>query len=189
MAAALLITSCVTGGQHLESMSSLGSDEIVVAGKIVLDPPLGKDEQRLGMTGEYMRNLVYFFFTKELLKPKDAGIGNLNDVYSSKLGEPFFVAVKRMDTFYYSAPRITMDTTQGDGGWMYLPGGVKYEVPKDARAVSIGTIVYHRDEYSEIKKVDLQVDDPAIQQAFRSQFGGGTALVTLKPQLRAEAQK
>ena len=175
----VLLAGCVTSGQDLKSMASLGPDEIVVAGKIMLDPPLDKSEQTLGLTGEYMRNVVYFHLGENMLSLEQVGPGNANEMYSSKLGEPFFLSIKRAALFYYSAPFVQLAVA--NNGRMILPGGLRYSVPQGARAVSIGTIVYHRDEYNEIKKVDLSVGDPSIRDAFVSRFGSQVELAVVKP--------
>ncbi len=179
----LLLTSCVTGGAHLKSITDLGSDQMVVAGKIVLDPPLGKNEQTLGMTGEYMRNLVYFFIAKNPVDPANVGLGSMSKMYSAKLGVPFFIVVPRLSIFSYSAPMFVSDVTEGRDGDVFLPGGLRYKVPPTARAVSIGTIVYHRDLYNDIKKVDLRPKDPVIEKAFDARFGSAVKLVPLEPEM------
>ena len=177
----VLMLGCVTGGDHLTDFNSLQSDQIIVAGRIVLDPPLDAEEQDLAFTAAHMKNRVYFMLGDELLTPDDMNMKNLNSLFSSKLGEPFFIPIKRTEKIFFSVPFIQMILSAERDDRLYLPGGIGFEVPENARAVSIGTLVYHRDVYNEITEVELMFGDSRIQTGFKALNSGSTELHELEP--------
>jgi hypothetical protein len=53
-----------------------------------------------------------------------------------------------------------------------FPGGLKVALKPGDRAVYIGTLRYHRDEFFEITKVSIVDEYGAAQAEFRKKFGG-----------------
>ena len=177
----LLLLGCVTGGDHLSDLNSLQSDQIVLAGRIVLDPPLDAEEQDLAFTAAHMKNRVYFMMGDDLMRPEDLNMKNLDSLFSSKLGEPFFIPIECSENIFFSVPFIQMILSAERDDRLYLPGGIGFEIPENARAVSIGTLVYHRDVYNEITEVELMFGDSRIQTGFKALNPGSTELHELEP--------
>ena len=177
VSAVLLSAACVTGGEHIDDLSQLGPNQMVVAGKIVLDPPLEKEEQDLYFTAAHMRGKVYFLLGEENVDPGDMGMKEMDMLFSAELGEPFFVPVERMVEFYFSSAFVQMIFTPERDDRLYLPAGLRLKVPEGAKAVSMGTLVYKRDVFNEFQEVQLTVDDPELRQSFRSRFGDAYELV------------
>ena len=66
---------------------------------------------------------------------------------------------------------------------LILPGGLKYEVQPSDRAIYIGTLRYHRDDYNAITKVDLLDEFDKAKKAFVKQHGATVKLRRVKPTL------
>ena len=177
IAVVMLSASCVTGGEHIDDLSQLGPNQMVVAGKIVLDPPLEEEEQDLYFTAAHMRGKVYFLLGEENVDPRDMGMKDMDMLFSAELGEPFFVPIERMEEFYFSSAFVQMIFTPERDDRLYLPAGLKLSVPEGARAVSMGTLVYKRDVFNEFQEVQLILDDPELRQSFRNRFGDTHELV------------
>lgn len=117
-----------------------GPGKVAVTGKVRLSPPLHKLDQDLkGLGSERVRNKLYLVV--------DGGR------IEATLGKPFSVHMDRKP-FTVTGGELFVTTTKR----AYFPGGLKVDVRPDDRAVYIGTIVYHRDEFFNVTKVTIEDD-------------------------------
>lgn len=62
----------------------------------------------------------------------------------------------------------------GEQAW--LPGGLKVDVKPGDKAVYMGTIRYHRNEFMDITKVEIKDHFGAESAAFKKKFGDSMVL-------------
>ncbi len=172
-AALLAISSCVSMSE-IDSLSEIGGGEVVIVGKIVLDPPLQKHEQNLSWSMEQYRNQVVFLIDDRPHDPARVGIGELSLMQRADLGALFYAKVPRAAVLHYSAPRVALDAEN----MMDLPGGLEIAVPAGSRLLYFGTLIYKRDVYSAVTGVELRDELASARAEVAARLG---------PQERAHA--
>jgi hypothetical protein len=159
--AALLLQACaVPHAVPTATGLDAGAAEVVVIGKIELVPPLEKGERRThwNVIGE-KRMFRIWMATGGEPRPVTPGRGKAEDFHSSieaDWGQPFMVKMPRRRT-YLNGGTTTLDALEQARLW--FPGGLYFDVPPDAKAVYIGTLRYHRNDFNTITRVEV-VNEP-----------------------------
>ncbi len=169
--AALLLASCV-GMAQVGSLSEVGTDEVVIVGKIQLDPPLQKNEQDLKFTMEGYRNRVVFVVDDRVRDPDKIGLGDMPVMQKADLGQLFYAKSRRAPVLYYSAPMILLNEMDK----LILPGGLEITIPPGAKMVYFGTLVYKRDAYSAITGVELKYELEDARAEVSARLGSNAVL-------------
>jgi len=170
---ALGLTGCA-GLSELESINSLGTNEIVLTGRIELDPPLRQEEQELHALGSgRYRNKLMLVVGEDYINLNEPGFDALRNSAAVTLGEDFHIRVARHDQLILSGGIILMGAdSRGRTDYMRLPGKARFNVNTDDEAIYIGTIVFHRDHYNGITGIDVIDEHHIAQRTFRNTFGG-----------------
>jgi hypothetical protein len=170
---ALGLAACV--GPALQTVSSfkdVANEELVLVGKVKLTPPLMKDEQNLKRVLGISKNTAIVLLDERLQKLEDEPrLADYAGRLEAPLGGTFFVSRKR-EPFFIRAAMIQLDEQRK----AWLPGGLKIPAQPTDKAVYIGTIHYHRDEFFNIVKVTVDDDFDEAEGAFKKRFGGKRAL-------------
>lgn len=170
-----ILSACMSlGKSNVNSLSEINSDEIIIVGKIVITPKIRKEEQNfpsnmLG-TGRWMSKM-FIAIDDKLIDMEDLGFGSGDHFGEAELGKTFYIKSKKAKALYFSGGMVML----GDGSrtiiQKHFPGGLKYSVgPKD-KAIYIGTIKYHRDEFNALTKVELKDEYKKASKDFRKKFG------------------
>lgn len=192
VAASLALCSYVAFSKTLKSIKSLDEDEIVLVGRIELVPPLEEFEQNLKTIGsKRYKNAAMFVIGERPVDVQNPGLRDGKYADGVKFGEDFYLRRKRSDTLIYSGSIILTQSAMAGHGRrtsvdverLILPGGLKYEVQPTDRAIYIGTLRYHRDDYNAITKVDLLDEFDKAKKAFIEQHGTTVKLRRIKPTL------
>ncbi|MEW6777628.1 MAG: hypothetical protein AB1405_15125 [Bdellovibrionota bacterium] len=193
LGAALLALFCLAacGPRFLpeaQSLASLKPGEVILVGKVELVPPLDKDEQDLDWGAGGLRGKIYLF-AGDKWRDVDTtpGFGlnrELDDGIEAVLGETFFVQSPHRPFVlllsmvilnlraYATGPR----SSAVDTDYLFFPGGLQVSVQPGDKALYLGTIRYHRDEFFETKKIEVADDFGKAQAAFQKKFGGKVSL-------------
>ena len=91
------------------------------------------------------------------------------------LGQTFFVR-SRAAPFYVLGGMLILEMGGSRVDRAYFPGGLKVEVKPGDRAVYIGTLRYHRDEFFEVSKTVVVDDYAGASAEFVRRFGDGQGL-------------
>jgi hypothetical protein len=192
VATTLCLCSYAALGKTLKTIQSLDEDEIVLVGRIELVPPLEEFEQNLKTIGsKRYKNAAMFVIGERPVDVQNPGLRDGKYADGVKFGEDFYLRRKKSDTLIYSGSIVlTQSALVGHGrrasvdvGRLILPGGLKYEVQPSDRAIYIGTLRYHRDDYNAITKVDLLDEFDKARKAFIAQHGTSVTLRRVKPVL------
>lgn len=188
--ATLSLCSYVAFSKTLKSLKSLDEDEVVLVGRIELVPPLEEFEQNLKTLGsKRYKNAAMFVIGERPVDVQNPGLRDGKYADGVTFGEDFYLRRKRNDTLIYSGSIIlTQSSMVGHGRRasvdverLILPGGLKYDIQASDKAVYIGTLRYHRDDYNAIIKVDLLNDFDKANKTFTERFGNGVKLRRVKP--------
>jgi hypothetical protein len=169
--------------QAATGIESLKTNETVVVGKIVFDPPMPLNKQVLTDIGsDVYRNMMWFICKDELKKPEDKNLWPISPEFEGKIeasmGETFFVASPNKP-FYIIAGLIYMEiysVSNGRSTTTYynsaiFPGSFLIDIKPGDKAVYIGTIKYHRDNFYNLTRVEI-IDEYDHEMAqFRRRFG------------------
>lgn len=133
-----------------------GAGDVVVIGKIELVPPLEKGEQKShwNVVGEE-RMFRMWMATGAEFKPVDTGqlrAAEFQAAIEADWGRPFMLRMPRQRTFLNGGATF-LDGLERSQLW--FPGGLYFDVPADARAVYIGTLRFHRNDFNTITRVEV----------------------------------
>jgi hypothetical protein len=182
--------------QPVTRLSEIGADSVVVVGRLELQPPLRPKEQQIKVgtfdpfnVGDTMRDRGFLWFGRSPDTPAEKG----EFVMNPRLGELYFLRVPKntphMLGGYIRAEYVTRMTgprsVAVDDARIEIPGGVRYDVRPGDRAIYVGTLVLHRDEFNEVTKAVIVDDYAAAAAAFKQRFGQGTELRKAIPRTQA----
>lgn len=135
-----------------------GDSEVVVIGKIELVPPINaRFEQRThwNVIGEKRMLTRVLMATGAEYRPVNTSKIDGSDFHNSlevEWGVPFMVKAPRQRTFL-NGGLAHLDVLEQDKLW--FPGGLYFDVPKDAAAVYIGTLRYYRNDFNTIVRMEV----------------------------------
>jgi len=156
----------------IDSVDSLSGEEMVVVGRVELVPPLRKGEQRIrgNVVGNF-ENRMFLIIDEQLRPlPRELKLADYAGRVEAPLGSTFFVR-SRSAPFYLLGGVLFLDFGGDTQQRAHFPGGVQVAARPGDRAVYIGTLRYHRDEFFEISRV-VVVDEYAQANAeFVKKFG------------------
>ena len=156
----------------IDSLESLGGNETVVVGRVELVPALHEHEQRLrGPMSRKYENRMFLIIDGEYREwTGEAGFGDFRDRIDAPFGEEFIVRSGN-EPFYVIAGMMILTLGHGTTDQAYFPGGLKADIRPDDRAVYIGTIRYHRNEFFEVTGIEIIDEYERVNVAFKNQFG------------------
>jgi hypothetical protein len=181
----LSLTACVAPGiQSVKSTADLGSDEVMIVGKIRLVPkyhPSEQDLPTLMFNKDLVRDKLFVAIDKEH-KPLDdyATFSGIDKVASVDFNKTFMIAAKRTKPLIFSGA-FFMISADRSADFYQLPGGLKFNYGKKDKAIYIGTIEFHRNDYDEITKVNLKDEYREANKVFKKIHGKKIKLKKIKP--------
>lgn len=161
----------------LESIQSLSAGEMVLVGRVELVPPLKQGEQRVrGMVIGDVENKMFLIADERLRPlPQDPGISDYAGRIEAKLGSHFFVRSKS-EPFYILGGVLFLEIGGNSVQRIYFPGGLRVAAEPGERALYIGTLRYHRDEFFEISRITVVDEYAEASREFTKRFGNGQRL-------------
>lgn len=137
---------------------SAGVNEIVVIGKIELDPPVNanlEQQTHWNVVGDGRILNQLSMATGASPEPVSTSPIRMRDWQAgidAKWGEIFVVKMPRQRTFFRGA-MMQLDVMSQDRLW--FPGGVYFDIPDGAQAIYIGTLRYYRDDFNVILRAEV----------------------------------
>jgi len=180
-ALALLIAVSACAGPPLPEVNSpadITGGSTVVVGRIELVPSLEKVEQYQldkGFGGKKFKNKVILLTDPENRELYEPSARDYTGRIEATLGETFFVLAGN-EPFYVIRSEIFMGFARAGAQKAVLPSGYRVEIRPGDRAVYIGTIRYYRDDFFDIRKVEVIDDYEKASAEFRKKFGKRLAL-------------
>jgi hypothetical protein len=158
--------------EPVSSLSGLNGGETVVVGRIELVPPLRKNEQKLkGLgTGNFENKIILIADEQNRALTDEPGMSDYAGRIEAILGKNFFV---RSDSkpFYILGGMLYLDLGGKEMNRAYFPGGLKVSIKPGDKAVYVGTVQYHRNEFFEITKAAIVDDYDRANAEFKKKFG------------------
>lgn len=179
-----ILAACMSLGKvNVDSLTEVKSDEIIIVGKIVMAPKLREDEQNfpsnvLG-TGRWM-NKMFIAIDNKVIDMDDLGFGSGDHFGEAELGKTFFIKSKRAEALYFTGGIVMLGDGSNTITQKHFPGGLKYSLNSADKAIYVGTIKYHRDEFNAITKVELLNEYRKASREFSKKFGNKIKLAKVK---------
>jgi hypothetical protein len=177
--AALLLAGCVTVSEGVSELSEVGSDAVLVVGRIELVPALRPDEQNIAPPNDLFNSKRYFlgravlFMSDEPIYRERTG-----HALNPAIGETFFLKVTRSQRFLVRGS-VTMEMRMNSGRLeqteLLMPAPLLIDVRPGDQAVYIGTLRLHRDEFHEVTRAEVRDDYASAIVDFRRRFGAAGA--------------
>lgn len=178
LALATALAGCGLTRPAITDLSQLGADEVLIVGSVKLTPPLDEQDQKdswnVAVAGGYKNKVRVLTGDQWREVTPPLTMDDYRNNIHLDLGGTGFASMPRK-TFYILLGAILMDDSNPNDV-AYLPGGFKINVRDDDRAIYIGTLHYHRDEFFKIRKVRVEDDYDRAAADFRKQFGKGAKL-------------
>ena len=175
---ALALAACAPAPRApLTSLGALGSDEVVLVGKVELVPALRKGEQKIrGMVVGNFENTVYLMMDEKLRPmPQDPRIADYAGRIEARFGSTFFVRSKAAPSYVLGGV-LFLEIGGSSQEKIYFPGGFQVSAKPGDRALYIGTLRYQRDEFFEFQRITVVDEYKEANAEFQAKFGGGQAL-------------
>jgi hypothetical protein len=179
---ALALAGCAPAPRApLTSLDSLGRDEVVLVGRVEMVPPLRKGEQKIrGMVVGNIENRLYLMLDGELRRlPPEPRVADYAGRIEAALGNTFFVR-SNAAPFYVLGGVLFLEIGGSRMERVHFPGGLHVAVNPGDRAVYVGTLRYHRDEFFEITRVSVVDEYREASAEFGDKFGRGPGVVLRK---------
>jgi hypothetical protein len=165
--------ACVGAAREpVDSLSGLGGDETVVVGRIELVPPLRKEEQKLkGLNSGSFENKVFLLADEHYrVLTEEPGMADYAGRIEAILGKNFCVR-SHTKPFFILGGMLYLDLGGREMNRAYFPGGLKVSIKPGDKAVYVGTVQYHRNEFFEVTKVAIVDDYDHANAEFKKKFG------------------
>jgi len=182
LAASLLLlgalSACVGAAREpVDSLSGLGGDETLVVGRIEIVPPLRKDEQKLkGLgTGNFENKVFLLTDDHYRVLTEEPVMADYAGRIEAILGKNFFVR-SNSKPFFILGGMMYLDLGGREMNRAYFPGGLKVTLKPGDKAVYVGAVQYHRNEFFEITKATIVDDYDRTNAEFKKKFGTKTPL-------------
>ena len=157
----------------ITSFKKLRQDETVVVGRVEMVPAFGEYGQRLRgpMSGKF-ENKIFMMAEPEYYElTEEPGMGEFKGRIDATFGEEFHVKSSNQP-FYFIAGMFYLSLGQGSMPEIaYFPGGFKVDIRPTDKAIYIGTLRYHRNEFFEVTNIEVIDEYERVKAEFVHQFG------------------
>ena len=161
---------------------TLAPQETIIVGVVELKPPLKKEEQKsrsVIRVRDYVNKVLLTFHTKPMgieYKPGDSMFKYKDEKFhnhESELGQPFYLRWQGSKGYFLQG----LITLSDLGHELVLPGSGKINLRPEDKAVYIGRLRYHRNEYNEITRLQVVDDFGKERKIFAKNFSRKYKLV------------
>jgi hypothetical protein len=169
----LLLSACSTGSPKavVEKPGDVGSGEVILVGRVEFVPPLGPDDQQLTGSGKQYKDKVLLVTDERPRRIENLRPGDLKDRIEASLREPFYVKSGNRPLYIVGAVVVMQKTLSWDPGRLQLPASYKIDIRPGDKAVYVGTLRYHRDEFFGITRIEVIDSYARAEVDFRKRFG------------------
>ena len=194
--AALAAAGCVTVSEGVGSWGEIGTGSVLLVGKIEVVPPVRPEEQRfragldvLNTKRHHIGRAILFMSDEPRYQERTGNALNpaLETTYFLTAPRAQRYMVKGSVTMELAARAVSARQSVMDHTELLFPGPIEFDIRPADKAIYVGTLRLHRDEFHEVKKAEVLDHFNAAYADFTRKFGAGPPLrkALLKP-LRAD---
>jgi hypothetical protein len=183
-AAALAAAGCVSVSEGVGSMSELDGDSVLVVGKIEIVPPVKPEEQSFKATDPFntkrhhIGRAIMFMSDKPEYRDYTGHALNppLEQTYFLKVPRSQRYMVKGAVTMSFAVRVVSRRQAISEQTELLFPAPVELDIRPSDKAIYIGTLRLHRDEFHEVTRAEVRDDFAGASAEFRKKFGAGVSL-------------
>ena len=180
LAAALLVAGCVSVSENVTGLGEVGGDAVLLVGRIEIVPPIRPEEQKYRMGWDLFDTKRHFIgravlFTSDTPEYRERTDTALNP----PLEETFYVSLPKAHRYVVKGSVMMAMVSRGasarsghDQVELLFPAPIALDIRPGDRAVYVGTLRLHRDEFHEVTKVELLDQYAAASTEFHRRFPG-----------------
>jgi hypothetical protein len=179
-AAALVAAGCVSVSEDVGSAGEIGGDSVMLVGKIEIVPPIKPEEQQYRAGWDAFNTKRHFLgrailFTADTPQYRERTGNALNP----PLEETYFLKLPRSHRYVVKGS-VTMSLVSRsasarsgfDHSELLFPTPIEFDVRPGDKAIYVGTLRLHRDEFHDVTKAELRDDYSSAMKDFRKRFAG-----------------
>jgi hypothetical protein len=161
---AALLAGCVSVSENVATLSEVGSDAVLLVGRIEIVPPIKPEEQRYKAGVDLFDTKRHFIGRAILFMSDQPELQERTDVaLNPPLEEQFYLRlpadrrfmVKGSVTMEFVTRAVSARQSVVDRAELLFPAPLAVDIRPGDRALYIGTLRLHRDEFHEVTKVEL----------------------------------
>ncbi len=166
------VVAIAAARKPISSFGKLRKNETVVVGRVELVPPLHEHDQRIrGIGSRKFKNKMFMMVDDEYWElTEEPRIRDFKGRIDASFGEEFIVRSSN-EPFYIIAGMMYLSLGHGMPDQAYFPGGLEAHIKPGDKAVYIGTIRYHRNEFFEVTGSEIIDDYKRVNTEFKKTFG------------------
>jgi hypothetical protein len=179
--AAVALAGCVSVSEtNVENLAELGSDAVLVVGKIEIVPPIRPEEQSykaldpFNSKRHFMGRAVMFMSDKREYQEYTGDALNppLQETYFLKVPRTKRYMVKGSVTMAFALRTVSRRQAVTDQTELVFPAPLEFDIRPADRAVYVGTLRLHRDEFHEVTRAEVRDDYARAAAEYRAKFPG-----------------
>lgn len=178
--AAVALAGCVSVSEDLNSFGEVGADAVMVVGKIEIVPRIKPEEQSFKANDPFNtkrhilgRAILFMADKPEYQERTDTALNPvLEQTYFLKVPRSKRYMVKGSVTMAYALRVVSRRQAVADQTELMLPSPIAFDVRPGDRAIYVGTLRLHRDEFHEVTKVELRDEYAKAVAEYRTRFPG-----------------
>lgn len=180
-----LAAGCATVHKEATALDQVGADSVLLVGRIELVPALSGEEQQIdigldpmGVKEHFVGRAIMFLSDRPIYQDRTA------DAINPPLEQTWFIAVPRTQRYMvrgsvmmsYAQRAVSRRQVAVDQTELLFPGAVEFDMKPADRAIYIGTLRLHRDEFNSVTRAEIIDDYARALKAYRSRFGADAPL-------------
>jgi hypothetical protein len=178
--AAVALAGCVSVSEtNVENLAELG-DAVLVVGKIEIVPPIRPEEQSykaldpFNSKRHFMGRAVMFMSDKREYQEYTGDALNppLQETYFLKVPRTKRYMVKGSVTMAFALRTVSRRQAVTDQTELMFPAPLEFDIRPADRAVYVGTLRLHRDEFHEVTRAEVRDDYARAAAEYRAKFPG-----------------
>lgn len=178
-AASLTAAGCVSVSEGVGSMSEVDAGSVLVVGKIEIVPPIKPEEQTYKATDpfnskrHFLGRAVMFMSEKPEFREYTGHALNppLEQTYFVKVPRSQRYMVKGSVTMSFAMRVVSRRQAVTDQIELLFPAPVELDIRPSDKAIYVGTLRLHRDEFHEVTRAEVRDDFAAANAEFKKKFG------------------
>jgi hypothetical protein len=179
-AAAALLAGCVSVSESLDSFSQVGADEVLVVGRIEIVPPIKPEEQSYKALDPFNSKRHFMGRAVLFMSDKPEYQEYTGDALNPPLQETWFLKVPRTKrymvkgsvTMAFALRTVSRRQAVTDQTELLFPAPLALDIRPADKAVYIGTLRLHRDEFHEVTRAEVRDDYAKAVAEYRAKFPG-----------------
>lgn len=172
----LFLSACTLPQMSITKLKEIKKDEVLIVGKLQLLPHIRKDEviyKNAIFLPDNVHKQLRLIVSDKYFDLKGKAAHDYSDSVFTIDGDYFYFTWKRKKPLHILGTTFTTRWTQSnrDSMTLTIKKGIKVRFNKKSKVNYIGTITFKRDEFFNIKKIDInQKGMKKAQRVFRKKF-------------------